>query len=66
VQKADSELAQALRDVAALTPYAVEIRYPSQGPPVTLEDARQAVQLAEKTRDAVLSALQPDCEDLSL
>lgn len=43
-------------DVALLTPYAVETRYPEFEEPL-LEDAREAVQVAEKVRDFVLRRL---------
>lgn len=47
----------ALKDeVAMLTPYAVETRYPEFEEP-SLEDAKEAVQLAEKVRDFVLRRL---------
>lgn len=47
----------ALKDeVALLTPYAVETRYPEFEEPL-LEDAKEAVQVAEKVRDFVLRRL---------
>lgn len=47
----------ALKDeVVLLTPYAVETRYPEFGEP-SLEDAREAVQVAERVRDFVLQRL---------
>jgi len=47
----------ALKDeVALLTPYAVETRYPEFEEPL-LEDAREAVQVAEKVREFVLRRL---------
>ncbi len=60
VAKVNPQLAQALRETAELTPYAVETRYPAQAPPVTLGEARRAVQLADKAHAAVIAALQGD------
>ncbi len=52
-QTVDERLADLLRDVIVLTPYGVELRYPGDRPDVTLEQARQAVQLARKAQQAV-------------
>ena len=54
----DSPLAESLRDVITLTPYGVEIRYPGDFPDTTPEDAKTAVELAGKVRDAVVSTLK--------
>ena len=43
-------------EVPLLTPYAVETRYPEFEEPL-LEDAQEAVQVAEKVRDFVLQKL---------
>jgi HEPN domain-containing protein len=50
-------LAESLEEVADLTSYGVEIRYPGDIPEVTNEDAAEAVQLAEKVREAIQGAL---------
>ena len=42
--------------VTRLTPYAVEIRYPELEEPL-LEDAREAVEIAEQVRNFVLQRL---------
>jgi HEPN domain-containing protein len=57
IKHADAETALSLRDAAVLSPYGVDIRYPSDQPEPNLEETRQAVELAGKVRDAVLKAL---------
>jgi HEPN domain-containing protein len=46
-----------LRDADMLTPFGVDVRYPGDQPEPNLEQARQAVALAEKVRDAILPRL---------
>ncbi len=46
------------RNVTALNPYGVDIRYPADFPEMTLEDSKEALVLAAKVRDAVRSALK--------
>jgi HEPN domain-containing protein len=50
-------LAECLDDIAELTSYGVEIRYPGDIPEVNREDAEEALQLAEKVREAIQGAL---------
>jgi HEPN domain-containing protein len=50
-------LAESLEEVVELTSYGVEIRYPGDIPEVTSEDAAEAVQLAEKVREAIQGTL---------
>ena len=57
--KRDAALAESLRDVATLTPYGVEARYPGDAPDVTVEDAQSALKVAGLVRDQVRSAIQP-------
>ena len=57
VEAADEDLARSLRDVIVLTPYGVELRYPGDRPDATPDEVREAVELAQKVRDAVLSTL---------
>lgn len=54
----DVPLAESLRDVAVLTPYGVDVRYPGDVPEMTPEGAKKAVELASKTRDAIRHALE--------
>ena len=53
----DGSLSDSLRDTVALTDYGVGVRYPSDSPSVTVSDAQQAVQLAEKVRKSILELL---------
>jgi len=53
VQTADPELARLTREAAALTRYGVEIRYPGDIPEPTMDEAGDAVALAERVHDAV-------------
>ena len=55
--------AGSLRDITALNPYGVEIRYPDDMLEVTSEEAGEAVKLAGRARDAVLSALPDDVKN---
>jgi hypothetical protein len=50
-------LAESLEEVAELTSYGVEIRYPGDIPEITPEDAVEAVNLAEKVRKTIQGTL---------
>ena len=54
----DNGLSDSLRNAASLTPYAVEVRYPSESPQLTLDDAKAAVLLAAHVRKVVLAQLE--------
>jgi len=58
VKDAEPETASSLRDAVALTPYGVDIRYPGDQPEPNQEEAREAVELARKVRDAVMDRLK--------
>jgi HEPN domain-containing protein len=49
----DAALANSLLDAVILTPYGVELRYPGDRPDASLAEAREAVRLARKVRDAI-------------
>jgi HEPN domain-containing protein len=53
VHMRDAELAESLLDAISLTPYGVELRYPGDRPDASQQDAREAVLLARKVRDAI-------------
>jgi HEPN domain-containing protein len=57
VDSHDAELATSLRDAVVLTPYGVLIRYPGDRPEASPAEAREAVELARKVRQAVLPLL---------
>src|SRR5574340_281161 len=54
----DPELAEALREVAPLSAYAVDARYPGEAPEPTPEETAEALRLASRARQEVLSALR--------
>ena len=45
-------------DAVLLTPYAVEIRYPADAPPPSLEMTKQAIRAAETVKQFVLGILE--------
>jgi len=53
----DVELSLSLEDCRALTIYATTTRYPGDYEPISLTEARHAVSLARKVRDAVRKKL---------
>lgn len=57
VATADAPLATSLRGVTALNPLGATMRYPSDLPELTTEDARTAVGLASAVREAVHALL---------
>ena len=52
------EIVSGLWDAVALTPFGVDIRYPSDQPEPDLQEAHQAMEIAEKVQKAVLEVLQ--------
>ena len=58
VATVDADLAASLDDVIVLTPYGVALRYPDDRPDATPTEAREAVELAQKVRDAVTKRLK--------
>lgn len=54
----DPGLADRVAFADALTPYAVEFRYPGDLGPVSQEQAQEALRLAEQAREEVLRALK--------
>lgn len=55
----DSELAKSLRDLDALTPFGVELRYPSDAPELLPGGEITALDMARRVKDAVLTLLGP-------
>jgi len=51
-------LAESLEDAVQITDYGVEVRYPGDVPPLSLEEASNAVAIADKTHQAVATALK--------
>jgi HEPN domain-containing protein len=56
IARTDAGLAASLRPAVLLTPYGVEIRYPSDAPELR-HQAEEAVRLAGVVRDAILATL---------
>lgn len=56
----NAPLADALRDATALNPLGSTMRYPSDLPELTPEDARAALALAAKVRNAVRAVLHDE------
>jgi HEPN domain-containing protein len=57
ISTAAPSLAESLEEIAELTSYGVEIRYPGDIPEITADEAAEAVELAEKVREAIQGAL---------
>ena len=55
-----ADWAELLEDAESLTRYAITTRYPSEGPEVTPEKARAAVDIAARVRETVREALVKD------
>ncbi len=55
----DLATAESLRDVDALTPFGVEVRYPSDAPEVLPSGEVAALGMARLVKTAVLILLQP-------
>lgn len=53
------EVASALSDVKALTPYGVEVRYPGDFPDVLPGQDAVALELATRTKTSVMRLLDP-------
>lgn len=51
---------ESLRDAEELSPYAITARYPGDDEPVTEPEARRAVEIASRTRDAIRNALSAE------
>lgn len=57
VRTVDADMASSLAPAVGLTPYGVDVRYPSDTPEPTRAEAEEALSLARLVRDAVLHAL---------
>ncbi len=55
----DASLAESLSETTALSPYSVEMRYPTDQPDVTAEKAAIAVRLARRAYRSITSVLRP-------
>ncbi len=48
-----------MRDADVLTPFGVEVRYPSDAPELLPGSDAEAVAMARRVRDSILAVLQP-------
>lgn len=55
----DANMAESLRGADVLTPFGVEIRYPSDAPEVLAGSVTEAIDVARQVRDAVMISLRP-------
>ncbi len=53
----EGPLVSSLAEATALNPYSVDMRYPGEMPEISEDEAKQATELAQTVRDAVLTAL---------
>jgi HEPN domain-containing protein len=58
ISTAAPSLAESLEEAAELTSYGVEIRYPGDIPEITADEAAEAIHLAGRVKEAILSALR--------
>ena len=55
----NANIAESLRDADVLTPFGVEVRYPSEAPEVLQGGETEAIGIARRVRNAVMISLQP-------
>ena len=55
----DRSMAESLRDADMLTPFGVEVRYPSDAPELPAGGEAEAIAIARRVRDAVMISLRP-------
>ncbi len=58
-----AQLGDELSEIIVLTPYGVELRYPTDRPEATPDEAREAVQLAQGVRAAIMPLLHGSSDD---
>ena len=59
VATVNANIAESLRDADVLTPFGVEVRYPSEAPEVLQGGETEAIGIARRVRNAVMISLQP-------
>jgi HEPN domain-containing protein len=62
VATTDPQLAESLLDADVLTPFGVEVRYPSDAPELVPGDETEAFEIARRVKDSVMASLQPFLE----
>jgi HEPN domain-containing protein len=58
----NADMAELLRDADALTPFGVEVRYPSDAPELLPGGETEAINIARRVKDSVTISLQPYCD----
>jgi HEPN domain-containing protein len=58
--------AEQIRDSEELTPYAITHRYPGEDDDVTLEEAKRAIQIADRVRQIVRQGLRDEGMDIAI
>jgi hypothetical protein len=61
VTTVNANMAESLRDADALTPFGVEVRYPSDAPELLPGGETEAIGMARRVKDAVMISLQSYC-----
>ena len=62
VAAVNANMAESLRDADVLTPFGVEVRYPSDAPELLPGGETEAIDMARRVKDAVMISLQPYCD----
>ena len=61
VAAANANMAESLRDADVLTPFGVEVRYPSDAPELLPGGETEAIDMARRVKEDVLISLQSYC-----
>jgi HEPN domain-containing protein len=59
VATVNANMAESLRDADVLSPFGVEVRYPSDAPELLERGQTEAIDIARRVKDAVMISLQP-------
>jgi len=62
VATVNANLAESLRDADTLTPFGVEVRYPSDAPELLPGGETEAIDTAHRVKNSVMISLQPYCD----
>jgi hypothetical protein len=62
VAAVNAKMAESLGDADVLTPFGVEVRYPSEAPELLPGGETEAIDTARRVKDAVMISLQPYCD----
>ena len=62
VATVNANMAESLRDADVLTPFGVDVRYPSDAPELLPGGETEVIDMARRVKDAVMISLQPYCD----